>query len=139
ATTDELFQIENAHEYVVYVADRDHPSWSRLCLGQADAILTVAEGKAAPQSAPNLGESVGRGIPVMLILNWSAGQQPGRTADWLRRTGASRHFHVRGPSDLQRMVRLLTGKGFGLVLSGGGARGFAHIGVLRALREHGIE
>ena len=26
----------------------------------------------------------------------------------------------------------------GLVLSGGGARGFAHIGVLKALNEHGI-
>lgn len=28
--------------------------------------------------------------------------------------------------------------GLGLVLSGGGSRGIAHIGVLRALREHGI-
>ena len=40
---------------------------------------------------------------------------------------------------MQRAVRLLTGRGFGLVLSGGGARGLAHIGVLRALREHGLE
>ncbi|WP_275272355.1 patatin-like phospholipase family protein [Limnobacter sp. P1] len=29
--------------------------------------------------------------------------------------------------------------GFVLVLSGGGARGFAHIGVLKALEEHGLE
>ncbi len=27
----------------------------------------------------------------------------------------------------------------GLILSGGGARGFAHLGVLQALNEHGIK
>jgi NTE family protein len=34
-----------------------------------------------------------------------------------------------------RLARLLTRRGVGLVLSGGGARGFAHLGVIRALRE----
>ena len=38
-----------------------------------------------------------------------------------------------------RVARLLTGTGLGLVLSGGGARGLAHVGVLRALREHGLD
>jgi len=33
----------------------------------------------------------------------------------------------------------MTKKRLGLVLSGGGARGIAHIGVIRALQEHGIE
>ena len=33
---------------------------------------------------------------------------------------------------------MLTGRAVGLVLSGGGARGFAHLGVVRALREHGV-
>jgi NTE family protein len=37
------------------------------------------------------------------------------------------------------MARLLTGRGNGLVLSGGGARGMAHIGVARALHEHGFD
>jgi NTE family protein len=56
--------------------------------------------------------------------------------EWITRTKASRHFHIRRRSDLQRMARLLTGRGNGLVLSGGGARGLAHIGVARALEEH---
>ena len=30
-------------------------------------------------------------------------------------------------------------KGLGIALSGGSARGFAHIGVLQALEEHGVE
>ena len=39
------------------------------------------------------------------------------------------------PPTLGRVARLLTHRGVGLVLSGGGARGFAHLGVVRALRE----
>jgi NTE family protein len=37
-----------------------------------------------------------------------------------------------------RLARILTGRGVGLVLSGGGARGFAHLGVIKALREIGL-
>ena len=51
--------------------------------------------------------------------------------------GVSCH-HLRSDADYARVVRLLTGRAVGLVLSGGGARGFAHLGVVRALREHGV-
>src|SRR5690606_20960437 len=34
---------------------------------------------------------------------------------------------------------MLEGKSIGLVLSGGGIRGMAHIGLIKAMREHGIE
>ena len=37
------------------------------------------------------------------------------------------------------MARLLTGQGLGLVLGGGGPRGFAHLGVMQALDEAGVE
>jgi NTE family protein len=46
--------------------------------------------------------------------------------------------HLRGPQDCPRLARLLTGRAVGLVMSGGGARGFAHLGVVKALREHGV-
>lgn len=41
-------------------------------------------------------------------------------------------------SDFARLARRLCGTSIGLVLGGGGARGSAHVGVLRALEEHGI-
>ncbi|CAB3402925.1 unnamed protein product [Caenorhabditis bovis] len=41
-------------------------------------------------------------------------------------------------SDFSRLARILTGNAIGLVLGGGGARGAAHVGVLRALREQGV-
>ncbi|KAF9762544.1 Lysophospholipase NTE1, partial [Nosema granulosis] len=54
--------------------------------------------------------------------------------------------HVVSPSrtilfcskDFQRLGRFLLNKRVGLVLSGGGARGVAHIGVIQALEEEGI-
>jgi NTE family protein len=41
-------------------------------------------------------------------------------------------------SDLARIARLIAGHAVGLVLSGGGARGFAHLGVMAALKDAGI-
>ncbi|KAI2636174.1 patatin-like phospholipase [Xylaria nigripes] len=40
--------------------------------------------------------------------------------------------------DFQRLARRLCGKSIGLVLGGGGARGIAHIGVIKAIEEAGI-
>lgn len=40
--------------------------------------------------------------------------------------------------DFHRLARRLCGKSVGLVLGGGGARGIAHIGVIRAMEEAGI-
>lgn len=40
--------------------------------------------------------------------------------------------------DFHRLARRLCGKSVGLVLGGGGARGLAHVGVMRALEEAGL-
>lgn len=40
--------------------------------------------------------------------------------------------------DYERFARYLTGERYGLVLGGGGARGFAHVGVIQALEEENI-
>ncbi|KAI9802963.1 MAG: phosphatidylcholine and lysophosphatidylcholine phospholipase [Sarcosagium campestre] len=40
--------------------------------------------------------------------------------------------------DFYRLARRLCGKSVGLVLGGGGARGIAHVGIIRALEESGI-
>lgn len=40
--------------------------------------------------------------------------------------------------DLARLGRWMAGKAVGLVLSGGGSRGLAHLGVLHALDDAGV-
>ncbi|XP_055336510.1 patatin-like phospholipase domain-containing protein 7 isoform X2 [Paramacrobiotus metropolitanus] len=41
-------------------------------------------------------------------------------------------------SDFARLARILSGTGIGMVLGGGGARGFAHVGMLEAMKEADI-
>jgi predicted acylesterase/phospholipase RssA len=50
------------------------------------------------------------------------------------------HVHIREdqPDDLSRVTRIVTGNAFGLVLAGGAVRGFAHLGVHRAMKELGL-
>ncbi|KII72839.1 Neuropathy target esterase [Thelohanellus kitauei] len=89
---------------------------------------------------------------------------PDNTASWLCDRGwISEYYHIRCPSqvyrkesnymqylnspnyrspsttsDLSRLARRITNTMIGLVLGGGGARGYAQIGAIRALEEAGI-
>jgi NTE family protein len=74
-----------------------------------------------------------------LILIHDGDLARGAAARWLATMPAGMpHHHVTSKSDVPRVARMLTGRGVGLVLSGGGARGFAHIGIVQALREANI-
>jgi len=65
---------------------------------------------------------------------------PPQTASWIEALAPTRHHHVawQNDADFSRLARMASGRSVGLVLGGGGAKGFAHIGVLRALAEAGI-
>jgi NTE family protein len=75
---------------------------------------------------------------VLLREPGSAG--PVGSAAWTAAVAPTALHHVRRGvgGDVRRVARLLTGTATGLVLGGGGARGMAHIGVLRALDELGM-
>jgi NTE family protein len=62
------------------------------------------------------------------------------TDEWRTACEAARLFHWRGveDEDAARLARIIARRSVGLVLSGGGARAYAHIGVVRALREAGL-
>jgi NTE family protein len=134
-------RLEAANDYVVYVADAQPSVWSNLCVRQADALLLLAraegevggwsvlEGQREASLAPQRAE---------LILVHDGDFVRGAAARWLKQNPDIAHHHVTGAGDIQRVARMLTGRGIGLVLSGGGARGFAHIGIVKALREAGI-
>jgi NTE family protein len=132
-------RLERANDFVVYVTDARATNWTKLCLRQADSQLLLARLDGEPRPWPALAASQGNSPTTQcaeLIL-----LQPGPAgtcARWLEQQPCRRHHLVRNPADVARVARLLTGRGIGLVLGGGGARGFAHIGVLRALREAGV-
>ena len=133
--------VESANDFVVYVADPTPTAWSKLCLRQADALLLVANAAdRASEWTVLAGNAEGRRAlqRAELVLVHEDRFVAGAAQRWLAERPGLNHHHVRGPADVARVARLLTGRGVGLVLSGGGARGFAHIGVLRALAEASI-
>ncbi|XP_017765183.1 PREDICTED: neuropathy target esterase sws isoform X1 [Eufriesea mexicana] len=103
---------------------------------------------------------------LVLLHKEQSGQRPTNTVQWLNmRSWVSSHHHIQCPkrmftrrsqyrinelyskvlmsepnihSDFSRLARWLTGTSVGLVLGGGGARGAAHVGMLKAVIEAGI-
>lgn len=140
-----LSEQELVHEYIVYSADTRLSHWTRRCLRQADHVVFLADAED-PAGLAALETQVLfelRGSPVkksLVLLHSTDTPIPRGTADWLLPRQLDSHHHVRQnlQSDFDRLARFITGKALGLVLGGGAARGFAHIGVLKALKEHGL-
>jgi len=141
-----LNEQEERYAYVLYEADGLGSAWTRLCERQADRILVVAkvDGQCVPpdrKDAPRP-DAPGAARRELVLLRSTQAVAPGSTARWLGALPGMHAWHqvadgVR--SDVMRLARLLVGQGVGLLLGGGGARAFAHIGVLRAMSEAGVE
>jgi len=133
--------IEASNDFVVYVGETAANKWTSLCVRQADALMLLARADNTPgewaalaaqrdaSTAPQRAE---------LVLLHEGTITPGAGARWSALQPATPHHHVTSPDDVARIARLVTGQAVGLVFSGGGARGFAHIGIVKALREAGI-
>ncbi|MGE4158773.1 MAG: patatin-like phospholipase family protein [Planctomycetota bacterium] len=139
-----LSEQEARHETLLYVADPAPTAWTRRCLRQTGhAILVVEPGMESTLGAYTEARRLEGLLPraELVLLHPPAAQRPSGTSRWLDRGPFEAHHHVVwGPQpDLGRVVRRLTGQALGLVMGGGGARGFAHIGVMRAIREAGFE
>ena len=106
------------------------------CVRQGDRVVLVANGEAEPGP---LRMDIPHTTPLALMLLWDDAIVPGRTTGWLNAVNPSRHFHLVPSGDIERAGRLIAERGLGLVLSGGGAKALAHIGVIQALREHDIQ
>jgi NTE family protein len=130
-------RIEELNDYVVYVADPCASGWTRQCCRQAEVILLTAPASARVQAWPSgvAEAALARGARVELALLHDARIETGAATRWLHASPVALHHHIVDAADFGRLARLLTRRGVGLVLSGGGARGFAHLGVIRALRE----
>ena len=141
SATEWFSSIEETHDYVLYVAESDETAWAHLCARQVDRLFLVGRGGEDPTTArPWQGDAFDNHRLVDLILiHKPSTTQPKDTARWLDAVAPARWFHVRGADrrDAARMARVLTGTSVGLVLSGGGARAYAHIGAIKALVETG--
>lgn len=130
---------EGRSSHLLYVGTDDE-GWRERCLRQSDCVLLLANGAQAPDlSRPNRMPPATLHVQQHLVLLQTGEPPHGKARAW-RDTyiHVNTHHHLRDQADLERLARRLSGKAIGLVLSGGGARGFAHIGVVRGLRDAGI-
>ena len=141
-----MHEADVGNDHVVLQTDGEMSAWTRRALRQADRVVVVCSPNPDSAEVALISEIFGtvedatHVARMLAVLHPASTERPRRTASLISRWDVDDVVHVRSGSsdDVARLARLASGHGYGLVLSGGGARGFAHLGVLRALREHGI-
>lgn len=141
----QLDELEAAFDFLIYQADLQDSEWTRRAFRQADQVIYVAAEGDSPdlcEIEPRLAAEPGFSMKRQhfALLHSVNAKSPGDLASWREGRQIERAYPLRDgrPEDFSRFARFLTGRAVGLVLGGGGARGFAHLGVLRALAESHI-
>ncbi len=143
-----LDEMEAQHDFVLYIADDHLSEWTKKCIRQADEILLAADAGSCSALSPveswlaKEKEKTPQISQTLLLVHREGGANvSGGASRWLENRMVKFHHHLRWDvrQDFKRLGRFLSGKAVGLVLSGGGAKGMAHIGVYRALKERGVE
>ncbi len=128
-----LDQAELSVDYVLLVEGAGGQEWSTFCRRQCDRLLVAVEDEPpGPEwrRRPEECELLFVGASDETIERWLDEAAP-RTHHVITSGAGFR-------AGIERAARRLTGRSLGLVLSGGGARGLAHIGALAALADAGF-
>ena len=130
-----LDRAEAGHDLVLLAGgpDLDQP-WTKFCLQQADRILAVTAGGPVLPALGQYPELHGCDLVAYDVA-------PGALSGWAATLSPAGSHLVRNSefaADIARMARRLAGASVGIVLSGGGARAFSHIGVLEELTRAGV-
>lgn len=135
---------ERTADAVLFVAGTGATDWSRAALRQADHVILVAQ--ALRHAPPSEIEAMALDLVPesqrrLVLIHPHRMRHASGTAQWLGSRPVFMHHHValaEDGLDIARLGRFLTGQAIGMVLSGGGAFGVAHVGVWRALGEAGV-
>jgi len=138
--TNWLNEQEERFTFVVYQLDSDATPWTERGIRQADRLLIVGDGSQRPDdlaSFPPSGSANRHSLRELVLVQPASQAFPQSTAAWLTQDGyrAVHHIRLGNTTDFSRLARRVTGRSTGIVFSGGGARGFAHVGAVRALEE----
>jgi NTE family protein len=142
APTEWFSNVEQGHDFVLYAAEAVQANWKLIVGRQVDRLFRIGFGDQAPPAQIDLHASAPLQSQqlVDLVLLHTGGHAPRLSETWMDAVRPARLFHIRRHElgDIKRLARAITGLSVGLVLSGGGARAYAHVGAVRALREAGV-
>jgi len=140
-----ISDLEDQYEYVIFQCQAKNNSWSRYVERQSDIMLLIADAEDNPDeinwnSMPDFCQGLENGRQVLVLLQQDR-LKIQNTEPWLTERNFNFHLHVQSGliTDIQRTVRIVSGRSTGLIFSGGAARGLAGFGVYKALCEAGIE
>ncbi len=145
ATNQYIARLEHEYDSLLYEPSQTNTTWSNLAVRQADKVFFVVSPNTQPEhvtlqeawfNTPGF-EMVQKSL---VILHPESTLKPIVDMAWHNKLQLHRLYPVRfnNQQDIERLARFMTDNAVGLVLGGGGARGFAHVGVLQALAERNI-
>jgi len=132
---------ELRHDIVILSARVNDSSWYRFVLRHADRFFVFARRDAHPPKPFPLAAdrvSPARQFRLVDLVMLEEGAKSCPVIDWRDAVDAQRVFYWHGQDSVNRLARVIAGRSVGVILSGGGARAYAHVGVVRALRERGV-
>ncbi|WP_432211885.1 patatin-like phospholipase family protein [Leptospira noguchii] len=137
-----FYDLEKYYDKLIFKTDMQNPGWRETCFRQSDRILVLID---PTLPFPSYSEEINSMLPetiqkelVFLIdsdfIDWK------KIESILKKFNSITHSIIRRGIDVDfgRLSRRLTGKSIGVALSGGGAKGFAHLGLLKCFEENEI-
>ncbi|KAF5698763.1 lysophospholipase NTE1 [Fusarium mundagurra] len=126
-------------------------TWNDICIANADCIILVGLDDSDPVVSPvelRLERSGSMAQRMLALIESDEQPEPTPvTKSWIENRPwilqGSHIMRVRtnplsSTKDFERLARRLSGRAIAVVFGGGGARGFAHLGALKAFEEEGI-
>lgn len=146
--TELLHEAETGADYLLFElsdVDDDLDAWSLRALRYTDRLLIVTSENPDRKERERIERLIASadaipGVLVWIVKDYEVAEQPFGAAEFLADGRIHDVLHVRGDrtAHVQRLARLSTGNAYGVVFGGGGARGFAHLGVVQAMAEVGV-
>lgn len=144
----EIFDtLEQHHGINVLACSEAYPEWSKQCVIYADLVIvtTVFSANSDLYQIEKTLDLYSKNITnkkiYIVFLHEQDATLPNHTSRWLQHRKVNLHLHIRRnhAADIRRFCRIISNQAVGLVLGGGGAKGFAHVGAVKALLDAGVE
>lgn len=140
------------NQKIIYLLRSPSTPLAKITLKKADKLYLIADSQSHPEIDNNIKIDHSlldridsrtahfKSYPDLILLHSEKTKRPKNSSTWLEQTTFNLHHHVKINSnkDHHRLLRFIRGKSVGLVLGGGGTRGWAHIGAIKALHEEKI-
>ncbi len=149
ALKEKIIQIEKSkkksHKFLYLLKSHDTPL-AKIALRKANIIYITAYSHSIPRIDKPLLERFQihrinfKPEAALILLHNESTIMSHNSSHWLAQMHFDTYHHVRinVSKDYLRFLRFVRGKAVGVILSGGGTRGWAHLGAIKAIREKKI-